>query len=54
MYIVDNRIIVTGSVNLTESGLYKNLEHIEIKMLPKIIEENRREFEKLWVNAKPI
>ena len=53
-YIIDRKLAVTGSANLTESGLYKNLEHIEIKMEPKTVESNVKMFEKMWKSAKPI
>jgi len=53
-YIVDGKLAVTGSANLTESGLYKNLEHIEVKMEPKTVEDNVKVFEEMWKSAKPI
>ncbi|PLJ77109.1 phospholipase D-like domain-containing protein [Infirmifilum sp. SLHALR2] len=54
IYIIDKKIAVTGSANLTESGLFRNLEHIEVKMEPKTVEENVKMFENLWANANPI
>jgi len=54
IYIIDKRVAVTGSANLTESGLFRNLEHIEIKMDPKTVEENVKMFESLWINATSI
>lgn len=54
MYIIDKKITVTGSANLTESGLFRNLEHIEVKMEPKTVKENVNMFENLWTSANPI
>ena len=54
MYIVDKKVAVTGSANLTESGLFRNLEHIEVKMEPKTVEENVKMFESLWARAYPL
>lgn len=54
MYIIDKKTVVTGSANLTESGLFRNLEHIEVKMEPKTVDEDMKMFEELWANANPI
>ncbi len=37
IYIVDNKIAITGSANLTEKGLYRNYEHIDIKLNPRSV-----------------
>jgi len=54
MYIVDGRIAITGSVNLTERGLYWNYEHVDIKLEPRQVMKTIEEFEKLWVSGKDL
>lgn len=49
-YIVDN-IVLTGSFNLTESGLYRNLERVDIKLHPEIVRSEKRQYEELWEKA---
>jgi len=46
-YIVDDKLI-TGSFNLTESGLYGNLERVEIRVHPTTVASEKTQFEKLW------
>jgi len=50
MYISDNQAI-HGSANLTFSGMYKNVEHIEVISDPNVIETFRKDFMKLWNSA---
>ena len=50
-YIIDDKLI-TGSFNLTESGLYGNLERIEIKIHPATVANEKAQFEKLWKESQ--
>ncbi|MEB3755807.1 MAG: phospholipase D family protein [Caldisphaeraceae archaeon] len=52
MYIIDEKLAITGSANLTERGMYGNYEHIDIKMDPKSVLEINNEFNKLWESAR--
>lgn len=54
IYIIDGKIAITGSANLTERGMYGNYEHIDIKMDPGSVLRIRNEFIKLWNSAKDI
>ena len=54
MYIIDDKIAITGSANLTERGMYGNYEHIDIKMDPSSVLRIYNEFAKLWNSAKDI
>ncbi len=54
MYIIDDKIAITGSANLTERGMYGNYEHIDIKMDPSSVLRIHNEFAKLWNSAKDI
>ena len=48
MYISDGKYAVTGSANLTESGLWRNIEHVIIINNPKDVEKLEDDFEHLW------
>ncbi|MCL5680311.1 MAG: phospholipase D-like domain-containing protein [Candidatus Marsarchaeota archaeon] len=50
VYIGENRAI-TGSANLTYSGMHKNTERIEIIDDKKEVKELRRHFEDMWHKA---
>jgi len=52
-YIVDDKLI-TGSFNLTESGLHGNLERVEIKIHPATIANEKAQFEKLWKECRDL
>ena len=54
MYIIDDKIAITGSANLTERGMHGNYEHIDIKMNPSSVLRIYEEFTKLWNSAKDI
>jgi len=54
MYIVDSKIVITGSVNLTEKGLHQNYEHVDIKLEPKQVAEAIKEFDKLWITGRDL
>ena len=48
MYIADGKYAVTGSANLTESGLWRNIEHIIIINNPNDVEKLEDDFQHLW------
>ena len=54
MYIIDDKIAITGSANLTERGMYGNYEQIDIKMDPSSVVRIYDGFTKLWNSAKDI
>ena len=47
LYIGDNTAI-TGSANLTFSGMHKNIEHIEVTSDRRKVTELARHFDELW------
>ncbi|NIQ04261.1 MAG: hypothetical protein GWO20_00575 [Candidatus Korarchaeota archaeon] len=51
MYIVDDEVSITGSANLTSSGMNKNLEHIEIKKEETLVKEDVRDFQNIWAKG---
>ncbi|MEM0096341.1 MAG: phospholipase D family protein [Candidatus Bathyarchaeia archaeon] len=52
-YIIDDKLI-TGSFNLTESGLYGNLERVDIRIHPSTIASEKIQFEKLWYESQDL
>ena len=48
IYISDGKYAVTGSANLTESGLWSNAEHVIILNNANDIEKIESDFEHLW------
>jgi len=52
-YISDD-IVVTGSFNLTESGLFGNWERAEIKIHPATVLNEKNQFERLWQECSDI
>ena len=54
IYIVDDKVVITGSANLTERGMHGNYEHIDVKMDPGLVLRIHNEFIKLWNSAKDI
>ena len=54
IYVVDGKIAITGSANLTERGMYGNYEHIDIKLDPESVLKINEEFNKLWSSGKDI
>ncbi len=46
--IVDGKWLITGSANLTESGLHRNFEIIFLTSNPRIVESYEKIFEKIW------
>jgi len=54
IYIVDDKVVITGSANLTGRGMHGNYEHIDVKMDPGLVLRIHNEFIKLWNSAKDI
>ena len=54
IYVVDGKIAITGSANLTERGMHGNYEHIDIKLDPESVSRISEEFNKLWSSGKDI
>ena len=52
-YLIDDKLII-GSFNLTESGLYGNLERAEIRIHPATIAQEKVQFEKLWKECRDL
>ncbi len=48
MYVYDDKLAVVGSANLTQHGMWSNIEHIVVFDQPEEIEAIKRDFEKLW------
>jgi hypothetical protein len=48
MYAVDRKISITGSANLTESGMYHNVEHVHVKFDNVMVSKDLSDFEELW------
>jgi phosphatidylserine/phosphatidylglycerophosphate/cardiolipin synthase-like enzyme len=47
---ISNGTAVTGSANLTYSGMHKNIEHVEKTHDAKYVDALRRHFEELWAS----
>lgn len=50
-YIIDNDVVITGSLNLTERAFKENVERVEIGLHPDTIKHEREQFENLWNTA---
>lgn len=48
IYVIDGKIAITGSANLTERGMHGNYEHIDIKLDSRSVSRVSEEFSKLW------
>jgi phosphatidylserine/phosphatidylglycerophosphate/cardiolipin synthase-like enzyme len=48
LYIVDGRIAVAGSANLTFSGMNHNVERVEVKESAEEVAQEIHAFEELW------
>lgn len=48
LYIVDRRVAVAGSANLTFSGMNSNVERVEVKESPEEVAQEIVAFEELW------
>ena len=48
LYVFDDKFAVVGSANLTESGMWNNIEHIVIFNNPEEVQAIKSDFLKLW------
>jgi len=53
MFIIDSTVI-TGSANLTLTGMRRNIERIEIHNDPEYLYQSEKTFHKLWSKTKPL
>ena len=53
-FIIDHRVLLTGSVNLTQNGLEKNIETLLWITDPAVLGSASADFEKWWKLAKPV
>ncbi len=51
--LIGNRILTTGSYNWTNNAEYFNQENLMVITDTEMIKAYHREFEKLWIQAKP-
>ena len=52
--VVDRKVLLTGSVNMTHNGLEKNKEHLYRIENPSTIETVMTDFEEEWQEAEPV
>ena len=50
--VIDNKVVLTGSVNLTHNGLENNKEHLYCITDPSAVAEVATDFEKEWQGAE--
>ena len=53
MIIVDDKLLIIGSANLTLSGLYENVESYAVLTGPETVNESITKFNELWNIASP-
>ena len=53
-WLLDNAVVLTGSVNLTSNGLGRNKEHMLRITTPSVVRSFAEDFESLWAMAEPI
>ena len=53
-WVLDNAVVLTGSVNLTSNGLGRNKEHMLRITTPSVVRSFAEDFENLWLMAEPI
>jgi hypothetical protein len=51
VYIIDDALVLEGSMNLTMKGLTENTENIELKTNPTEVKQFVENFEKVWESA---
>lgn len=54
MVWIDDTLFITGSVNLTLSGLYENVESYVVLSNEDVLRESLRKFAELWSKAVPL
>ena len=53
-WVLDNAVVLTGSVNLTSNGMSRNKEHMLRITTPSVVRSYAEDFEELWSRAEPI
>ena len=53
-WVLDNAVVLTGSVNLTSNGMSRNKEHMLRITTPSVVRSYAEDFEDLWSRAEPI
>jgi len=53
-WLIDNRVFITGSCNLTHNGLENNREQMIRTTVPSVIAKAASEFQALWEVASPV
>jgi phosphatidylserine/phosphatidylglycerophosphate/cardiolipin synthase-like enzyme len=51
VYIIDDALVLEGSMNLTVKGLVENTENIELKTNPLDVYQFVENFDEAWKNA---
>ena len=52
-WILDDSVVLTGSVNLTSNGMNNNKEHMLRISTPPVVRSYAEDFEDLWNKAEP-
>ncbi|AWR96157.1 hypothetical protein DFR86_00415 [Acidianus sulfidivorans JP7] len=52
--VIDGRILIFGSFNMTSKGLKGNYENIDVRKDREALEDFKKEFEKLWRESEPL
>uniref|UniRef100_A0A3P9HJQ8 Mitochondrial cardiolipin hydrolase n=1 Tax=Oryzias latipes TaxID=8090 RepID=A0A3P9HJQ8_ORYLA len=51
--VVDERLLITGSLNWTQTAVQRNKENILITEDPELVQPFVKEFQRLWLNNNP-
>ena len=52
--IIDDKTVLTGSVNMTHNGLENNKEHLFRISVASVVAEVTADFDQLWTEAEPV
>ena len=53
-WILDDSLVLSGSVNLTECGMQGNKEHMYLITQPEVVTDALADFEGVWREAEPL
>ena len=53
-WLLDEDVLMTGSVNITHGGLENNIEHLYVIAVPSVVAETREHFEQVWAGATTV
>ena len=53
-WILDDEIIITGSINVTHNGLENNKEHCFVLRSPDVVKSVSEDFEATWLTSDPV